>query len=84
MRAEFLDFVEDILDAIGKAEILLTDVRTTSLRAISGSTMPLSERSRSLAKRPSGCPPTCAISILQSPGREWLGCEIGSSTGTIW
>ena len=26
MRAEFLDYVEDILDAMDKAEILLTDV----------------------------------------------------------
>jgi uncharacterized protein with HEPN domain len=26
MKAEFLDFVEDILDAMDKAEILLTDV----------------------------------------------------------
>ena len=26
MRAEFLDFVDDILDAMDKAEILLTDV----------------------------------------------------------
>ena len=27
MRAEFLDFVDDILDAMDKAEILLADVK---------------------------------------------------------
>lgn len=51
MSREFLDFVEDILDGMNKAEMLLEGLAIPNLKRIFGSTMRLYAPWKLLVKR---------------------------------
>jgi hypothetical protein len=54
MSNEFLDYVEDILDAMGKAEIMLEGVSFEEFATTFGLTLWWCERWKLWVKRPSG------------------------------
>ena len=83
MSNEFLDYIEDILDAMDKAKILVEDVTFDQFQSDFRFILRSFVLWKLSGKQPNASLLMCAKSILIFPGVVWRVCEIGFRMATI-
>ena len=85
MSHEFLDFVEDILDAMDKAEILLEGFTYEEFENDFRTNFAVIRALEIIGEATKRLPMSLRESIRRFPGGAWPGCGIASSTAmTLW
>ena len=82
MSREFLDFLEDILDAMGKAEDLLEGVSFTQFESDYRINFAVVRALEIIGEATKRLPVDLRQRYPMFPGEAWLVCGIGSSTVT--
>jgi uncharacterized protein with HEPN domain len=83
MSHEFLDFVEDILDAMDKAEILVEDFTYEEFETDFRTNFAVVRALEIIGEAVRRLPVSLREQYSEIPWREWPGCAIASSMGMI-